>query len=460
MNESDLHNYQWESIEHIMRHSHSALFLEMGLGKTISTLTAVKKLMYEELDIDKPLIVAPKRVTESVWGDEIEKWSHVRNLKLSKIIGTEKQRKAALQKNADIYIVSRDNIVWLCRQYIKSTWPFDMLIIDESSSFKSHKVQRFIALKALQLLFKRVVILTGTPASNSLMDLWSQIYLLDRGKRLGRYITTYRDNYFRPDKTKDHIIYSYRLKDKDCENKIHAKISDICISMKAEDYLELPERIDNTIEIKFPPELQSNYNEFEKEKVLELFSENTIITAVNAAVLTNKLLQFADGAVYDDDKNVHEIHELKLDALEEIIENVNGQPVLVAWTYRHARDRIMKRLKKYNPRELKTDKDIKDWNRGAIPVMLTHPASGGHGLNLQGGGNIIVWFGQIWSLELYQQLNARILRQGQQAETVIIHHIIVKKTMDPEVIRSQQKKDQNQKALMEAVKARIKEYLK
>lgn len=459
MKESDLHKYQHVAISHIIYNYFCALFLGMGLGKTVSTLTAIKILMYEEFEIDKVLIIAPKRVAESVWDEEIEKWEHVRKLKISKVIGTAKQRKAALNREADIYIIGRDNVVWLCIHFRRVLFPFDMLVIDESSSFKSHDTVRFKALKFLQYFFKRVVLLTGTPASNSLMDLWSQIYLLDRGERLGKNISTYRDNYFRPGQMKDHVIYNYKLKNKDCESKIHAKISDICISMKDEDYLELPERMDNMIKLEFPPELQAAYDEFEREKVLELFSRDETITAVNSAVLSNKLLQFADGAIYDDEKAVHEIHGLKLDALEEIIENANGQPVLIAWTYRHARDRIMKRLKKYNPRELKTDKDIKDWNKGNIPVFLMHPKSGGHGLNLQSGGNIIVWFGQTWSLELYQQLNKRIHRQG-QTKPVIIHHLICKGTMDWEVIKSQKNKDRTQSALMEAVKVRMEKYLK
>jgi SNF2 family DNA or RNA helicase len=458
MNENNLHQYQKSAINHIIDNDHCGLFLDMGLGKTVSTLTAVNKLMFEELDIESILIVAPKRVAENVWTSELEKWGHLSHLNIVKIVGNEKKRKEALRQKADIHIISRDNIVWLCGQFGGSMLPFDMLIIDESSSFKSPKSNRFKALKLVQPSFKRVVLLTGTPAPNGLIDIWSQIYLLDRGERLGKTITAYREDYFRPGKRNGAIVYNYDLQN-DGETRIHEKISDVCMSMKAKDYLNLPDRIDNYIEINFSESLQKKYNDFERDQVLEMFSDSSEISAVNAAALSNKLLQFANGAVYDDEKNYHIVHDLKLDALEEIIENANGKPVLIAYTFRHDLERILTRFKKYGVQSLKTDQDIKDWNAGKIKVMVMHPASGGHGLNLQAGGNIIVWFGQTWSLELYMQFNARLDRQG-QTDAVIINHLISKTTVDEDVIKSLANKNLKQEGLMAAVKARLDKYKK
>jgi len=351
MNEKDLHEYQQTAVDHIIENTHGALFLEMGLGKTVSTLTAVNRLMFEELDIANALVVAPKRVAESVWVDEVEKWEHLSHLKVSKIIGNDKQRRKALSEKADIYTIGRDNIAWLCGQYGGSMLPFDMLIIDELSSFKNPKSVRFKALRGVQPSFKRVVGLTGTPAPNGLIDLWSQIYLLDRGKRLGKFISHYREDYFKPGKRNGAIVYSYDLVT-DGEQKIHEKIGDICMSMKAKDYLDLPGRIDNIINIKFPPDIQAQYDAFEKEQVLSLFpdvEEGKEISAVNAAALSNKLLQFSNGAVYDENKKYHIIHDLKIDAAKEIIEDANGKPVLIAWTYRHDMERLMVALKGYKP---------------------------------------------------------------------------------------------------------------
>lgn len=455
MNENQLHNYQRGAVNHILQTPNCGLMLDMGLGKTVSTLTATNKLIYEELEVSKALIVAPKRVAENVWSTEIEKWDHLKHLRVSKIVGNEAKRKTALQAKADLYIISRDNIAWLCGQYGGSMLPFDMLIIDESSSFKSPKSQRFKALRHVQPSFDRVVLLTGTPAPNGLIDLWSQIYLLDRGERLGKTITMYRDRYFRPNQRNGHIVYNYKINN-DGEERIHGKIKDICMSMKATDYLDMPERIDNVISLNLSPEVAQQYVEFEKEQVLELIEND--ITAVNAAALSNKLLQFANGAVYDKDKNWHEVHDAKLEAVEEIIESANGKPVLIAWTFRHDLARLLKKLKKYKPVELKTGQDIKDWNAGKIQVMLMHPASGGHGLNLQSGGNIIVWFGQTWSLELYQQLNARLYRQGQENSRVFIHHLAVHGTLDMDVIRSLENKNNKQEGLMKAIKSKIAKY--
>lgn len=456
----DMHGYQLTSVDHIVDNTHSALFLEMGLGKTVSTLTAINRLMFEELDIDSALVIAPKRVAESVWDAEIEKWSHLNHLKVSKIIGSDKQRRKALSEKAHIYTIGRDNIAWLCGQFGGSMLPFDMLVIDELSSFKNPKSVRFKALRGVQPSFKRVVGLTGTPAPNGLIDLWSQVYLLDRGKRLGKFISHFREDYFKPGKRNGAIVYSYDLVS-DGEQRIHEKIGDICMSMKAKDYLTLPGRINNIIDIKFPPDIQKKYDDFEREQVLALFpdlEEGKEISAVNAAALSNKLLQFANGAVYDENKKFHVVHNLKIEATKELIEDANGKPVLIAWTYRHDLERLMVALKKYNPRELKVDKDIKDWNDGKIQVMLMHPASGGHGLNLQAGGHMIIWFGQTWSLELEQQFNARLDRQGQK-DVVIINKLVASKTIDLDVIKAQNRKSSKQDGLMEAVKAKIKKYV-
>ena len=457
LTKQNMHGYQFTGVDHIFKHKACALFLEMGLGKTVTTLTAINTLIYEELDIATALVVAPKRVAESVWDAECDKWEHLRHLKIVKISGSVKQRLAALRCNADIYMISRDNIAWLCGQYGGSMLPFDMLVLDELSSFKNPKSVRFKALKQVQPSFKRVIGLTGTPAPNGLIDLWSQIYLLDRGERLGKFITRYRETYFRPGKRNGAIIYNYDIS-KESEVAIHDKIGDICMSMKAKDYLTLPGRIENVIKIQFDAETQEKYDKFEEEQVLQLFAgqpEGEGISAVNGAALINKLLQFANGAVYDENKNYHVVHDLKIDAALELVEAANGKPVLIAWTYRSDMVRLMEALKQYNPQELKNDKDIKDWNAGKIQVMLMHPASGGHGLNLQAGGNIIIWFGQTWSLELYLQFNARLDRQGQE-EVVIVHKLVAAKTEDENVIKSQQRKEEKQDGLMEAVKALIK----
>lgn len=461
MNELDLHEYQHEAVEHIMNNSHCALFLEMGLGKTVSTLTAVKKLMYEELAVRKTLVIGPKRVVESVWDAECSKWAHLRNLKVSKIIGNAKQRQAAIKANADIYLISRDNIAWLIGMFGGSSLPFDMLVIDELSSFKNPKSQRFKALRAVQPSFKRVVGLTGSPAPNGLIDLWSQIYLLDRGERLEKFITKYRELYFRPGKSNGNVVYKYELL-KESEQQIYNKIGDICMSMKAKDYLKLPQRITNIIKLKFTPELKKKYEDFEKEQVLQLFEGQDLdeaISVTHAAALSNKLLQFSNGAVYDEERRVHPIHDIKLEALKEIIDDANGKPVLVAWAFRHDIERIKKYLAKYNVRELKNDDDIKDWNDGKIQVMTMHPASGGHGLNLQSGGHIIVWFGQTWSLELEEQFNARLDRQGQK-NSVIVNKLVMEGTIDLDVVRAVDSKSVNQNRLMDAVKARIERYVK
>lgn len=457
----NLHTYQKACVKHIVEHPYCGVFLDLGLGKTVSTLTAIDLLMFDYCEINSVLVIAPKRVAESVWQEEAEKWEHLKHLRFSKIIGNQVQRIAAIKAKADIYIISRDNIAWLCALYGGGKLPFDMVVIDELSSFKSYKSERFKAMRGARVYLKRLVGLTGTPAPNGLIDLWPQIYLMDRGMRLEKTITRYREKYFRPGRTNGNVVYSYDLLS-DSEFLIHKKIEDICISMKASDYLEMPMRTDNYIKLIMPEALRKKYVDFEKEKVLDLFNQDngsTEVNVVNAAALSNKLLQFANGAIYDENRNVYPIHDIKLDALKEIIDDANGQPVLVAWTYQFDRDRILEYLKKYNPRELKGDKDIKDWNEGKVQVMLAHPASAGHGLNLQAGGHIIVWFGQTWSLELYQQFNGRLYRQGQQ-DHVIIHHLILEGTHDEDVIKALHAKDKKQDSLMNSIKAKIDKYLK
>lgn len=452
----DFHEYQKASVDHLQRNSKCGLFLDMGLGKTIITLTFLNKIIYEELEIDRALIIGPKRVVESVWTSEVEKWSHLKNLKLTKIIGSPIQRDKALLEKTDIHLISRDNIVWLCGKY-GGHMPYDTLVIDESSSFKSAKSQRFKALRLVIGQFKRVIILTGTPAPNGLIDLWPQIYLLDSGDRLGKTISSYRENFFKPDARNGMVIFNYKLQESG-EERIHARISDICLSMRAKDYLNLPERINNYIELKFDGELQKKYDDFERDKVMEFIESGVELTAVNAAGMVNKLLQFANGAVYDEERNYHEVHDMKLDALGEILD-VDDKPVLVAYTYRHDLERILARFSKIKPVVLKTDQDIKDWNAGKIRLLIMHPASGGHGLNLQYGGNNIVWFGLTWSLELYQQFNARLDRQG-QVNGVIINHLVASNTYDMNVIKSLSDKDKTQESLMDAVKYKIENYRK
>lgn len=406
-------------------------------------------------EVYKVLVIAPLRVAEDTWSTEVDKWDHIKHLRVSKILGTKKQRKEALMKDADIYVTNRENTDWLVNECF-SSWLWDMVVIDELSSFKSSKAKRFRALRKVRPYFKRIVGLTGTPAPNSLIDLWPQIYLLDGGKRLGRTITSYRQQYFNPGKRNQYIVYNWELKD-GAEEQIHKKIGDICISMMAKDYLDIPERIDNIIDINLPKNAINKYKQLEKDLVLELGEDD--ITAANAAVLTNKLLQMSNGAIYSEDKQVIEIHDEKLKALLDIIESANGKPVLIFYSFKHDFDRIVNffKSKKLNAIGLGDSKDIKKWNNGEIPILLVHPASAGHGLNLQYGGNIIVWFGLTWSLELYQQANARLHRQGQK-ESVIIHHLVSKDTVDDDVIKTLGSKEVNQNVLLEAVKARLKTY--
>jgi SNF2 family DNA or RNA helicase len=456
------HPYQDHATDHIIEHPYSGLFLDMGLGKTVSTLTAIDRLMFDLCDVEKVLVIAPKRVAEDTWSTEVNKWDHLQHLKISKILGTEKQRKEALRVKADIYVINRENVAWLVGLYAGS-FPFGMLVIDELSSFKSAKATRFKALRIVRPKIKRVVGLTGTPVPNGLLDLWPQLYLLDMGERLGKTLTGYRERYFTPGKRNGYVVYDYKLREQDellgqniYEKEIYEKIGDICISMKAQDYLDLPERIDRNISIRLSPKIKSQYDEFEKKQILAL-EDLDDISAVNAAALTNKLLQFSNGAVYNHEGDWFEVHKEKLEALEEIIETSAGHPVLVFYSYRHDKERIMKYLKNYNPQELTNSAMIARWNNKEISVMLAHPASAGHGLNLQAGGNIIVWFGLPWSLELYLQAIKRLDRQG-QTQVVINHRLITKGTMDEDVLAVLDRKASGQEALLQAVKVRIDKY--
>ncbi|MBK5243196.1 MAG: DEAD/DEAH box helicase [Clostridium sp.] len=424
----------------------------MGLGKTITTLTAIDVLLFLG-DVEKVLVIAPLRVAEDTWSTEIEKWDHLSHLKISKVLGTPKQRVQAINRPANIYVTNRENVTWLVKEYFDK-WPFDMCVIDELSSFKSAKADRFRSLKKVRAYFKRIVGLTGTPAPNSLIDLWPQLYLLDGGDRLGKTITGFKQQYFSPGRQNGYIVYDWKLKD-GSEDAIHNKIGDICISMMSKDYLDIPERVDNIINVNLPKDVRATYKKLEKDLIIEL-DENDI-TAANAAVLTNKLLQMSNGAIYSETKEVVEIHEEKLKVLLDLIEAANGKPVLIFYSFRHDYDRIVSYLKtkKLKAIGLKDSSDIKKWNGGEIPILLVHPASAGHGLNLQYGGNIIIWFGLTWSLESYLQANARLHRQGQK-EVVVVHHIVCKNTVDEDVMRALGNKEINQNTLLEAVKARIK----
>ena len=447
------HEYQTYATEKIICLPACGLFLEMGLGKTVSTLTAINELIYDRFEVERVLVIAPKRVADDTWTSEAEKWDHLQHLTFSKILGSAAQREAALHAKADIYLINRENVVWLVDK-LRKQWPFDMVVVDELSSLKSNQAKRFKALRVIRPLVKRFVGLTGTPAPNGLMDLWPEVYLLDCGERLGKTITGYRDRYFYPGKRNGYTVFTWEPKE-GAEEAIHQKISDICISMKAEDYLGLPEQIVNDIQIRLSPGEMQKYRELEKEKLIELDGQE--ITALSAAAVWVKLLQLANGAVYDGDGGATVLHDKKLDALEEIVEAACGHPVLVFYNFRHDYDRLMARFGRLSSRTIQTSGDIWDWNVGRIPLLLAQPASMGHGLNIQAGGHIIVWFGLNPSLELYQQANARLHRQGQR-QTVIIHRLITKGTVDEDVIKKLETKDQRQDSLMEAVKARIRRY--
>lgn len=439
------HDYQQYATEFVLEHPYCGLILDMGLGKSVITLTALWDLILDSFDCGRVLVVAPKRVAEDTWPKELAKWDHLRGLTYSLVMGSEKERRQALMKRAFIYIINRENVSWLVENY---RWDFDTLVIDELSSFKSAKAQRFRALKKVRPLIKRVIGLTGTPSPNTLIDLWPQIYLLDMGQRLGRFVTHYRERFFVPDKRNREMVYSYKPRE-GAEQRIYELIGDICISMKAADHLKMPDLIANRIDIQLNQQERKLYDTLKKDMVLKL--KDGEIDAVNAAALSGKLLQMAGGAVYDSEGRTLRIHDRKLDMLEDLIEAANGKPLLVAYWYKHERDRIQER---FQVREILTSKDIDDWNAGKIPVALMHPASVGHGINLQQGGSTLVWFGLTWSLELYQQTNARLWRQGQK-HAVVIQHLVTAGTHDEDVMRALERKDIGQAALIEAVKARI-----
>lgn len=442
------HDYQRYAAEFIITHPISALLLDMGLGKTSITLTAINDLLFDSFEIHKVLVVAPLRVARYTWSTEIKKWEHLKNLRYSVVVGTAQKRISALSTPADIYIINRENIQWLVEER-GLPFDFDMAVIDELSSFKNHQSKRFKAFMKVRPKLKRIVGLTGTPAGNGLMDLFAEFKLLDMGERLGRLIGQYRNTYFQPDKRNGMVIYSYKPLH-DAEQRIYDKISNITISMKATNLLTMPELVSTEYVVQLSDKEREKYERLKKDLVLS--EDNEEVTAANAASLSNKLSQMANGAVYSDDESVIEIHDRKLDALEDIIESMNGRPLLVAYWFKHDLERIKKR---FEIREIKSSEDISDWNSGKIPVALIHPASAGHGLNLQNGGSTLVWFGLTWSLELYQQTNARLWRQGQTADTVVIQHIITKGTIDEQILKALKTKDTTQAALITAVKAEV-----
>lgn len=444
------HNYQTHATNFILTHPTAAVFLDMGLGKSVITLTAIFEMCLDSFLVHKVLVIAPLRVARDTWPTEIKKWDHLNGLEYSVAVGNETERKAALMQDAFVYIINRENVQWLVED---SGLPFDydMVVIDELSSFKSYQAKRFRSLLKVRPSVKRIVGLTGTPSSNGLMDLWAQFRILDMGKRLGRYITHFRNRFFAPDKRNGTVVYSYKPLP-GAEEAIYDLISDITISMKAADHLVLPKCVYNDVTVKLSEKERSAYETMKKDLIISLNGEE--IDAGSAASLSNKLSQMANGAVYSEDKRVFQIHDRKLDALEDLLEAANGKPVLVAYWFKHDLDRITERLHKLHiPFALADKQDsLERWNRGELPVMLIHPASAGHGLNLQAGGSTLIWFGLTWSLELYQQTNARLWRQGQE-HTVVIHHIIAEDTIDEKIMAALRIKDKTQTALMEAVKA-------
>jgi SNF2 family DNA or RNA helicase len=441
------HEYQTFATNFILEHPIAAVLLDMGLGKSVITLTAIEELMHDRFEVTKVLVIAPLRVATNTWPTEIRKWDHLKGITYSVAVGTEVERKAALTAKADLYIINRENVQWLIE---KSGIPFDfdMIVIDELSSFKSNQAKRFKSLVKMRPRVKRIVGLTGTPSSNGLMDLWAEFRLLDMGERLGRYIGQYRRAFFIPDKRNGDIIYSYKPLP-GAEEAIYKRIGDITISMRSKDYLKMPECVINEVPVWMEPHQKDLYEQLKQEMVISL--KGSEINAANAAALSGKLLQMANGAVYDGMGEPFFIHDEKLNALEDLIEGANGKPVLIAYWYKHDLDRIKAR---FDIREIKTDRDITDWNAGSIPVAVIHPASAGHGLNLQAGGSTLIWFSLTWSLELYQQTNARLWRQG-QTNMVVIHHIITRDTIDEDVMAALRKKEQTQSSLINAVKTHL-----
>lgn len=440
------HDYQTRAKDFILEHPKAGMLLEMGLGKTVITLTAIDVLINELFEVDRVLVIAPKRVAEDTWTREHAKWDHLRHLRVSKVLGSPEQRRRALAVDADIYVIGRDNVVWLVEQ-CRQDWPFGMVVIDELSSFKNPQAKRFRALKKVIPKASRVVGLTGTPSANGLMDLWAEIYLLDRGERLGHTLGAYREKYFRPGARNGYVVFKWEPL-RGSREKIEAAISDICISMSADDYLTLPKRIDNLIPVKLSPQEMKQYKTMEAEQLLHIDDEDVV--ALNAAAVMAKLLQIANGSVYSHEGNVVRLHDAKLEALLEIIDTTDS-PVLIFYSYKHDLAAIKAAIP--GARTLDGPEDIAEWNAGRVQVLLAHPASVGYGLNLQEGGHVIVWYGLTWSLELYQQANARLYRQGQD-KPVIIHHLIAEGTVDEQVMRALQEKDMSQAALMAALKER------
>ena len=451
-------NYQLIAMDFLRTHSHCALFLDMGLGKTVTSLTVAKELI-DDYRVEKVLVIAPKRVAEDTWTRECQKWDHLNDLRVSRVLGSKKERLAALEMEADVYVINRENVQWLV-EYHNGIWPYDMVIIDELSSFKSPQAKRFKMLRRVIRQCDYVWGLTGTPASNGYMDLWAQIYLIDNGERLGRFIGSYRQEFFYAGAHNGYIVYEYKLRT-GAKEKIDRRLSDICLSMSKEDWLEIPPIIFNEVRVRMTKKERKIYDQFERDKVLplldsKLVSIDTMDSAVvgeSAAVLSGKLLQMANGAVYDDNGDVFWLHDQKLDALDEIVESAQGQPILVFYSYKHDLERILVR----HPEAvvLKGSADIERWNKGEIPMLLCHPASAGYGINLQEGSHIMVWFGLPWSLENYQQSIARLHRQGQE-HPVIVHHIICEGTLDEKVLQALQSKDATQKSLLDALKGYIK----
>lgn len=452
------YEYQDRAIQKILDTPYVGLFLEMGLGKSVISLTAVRSLIFGTFEISRVLVIAPLKVAEDTWSREVDKWDHLRGIKIAKILGDAKTRKAAAESDADVYVINRENLVWLVDHY-RDRWKWDMAIIDELSSFKNSRSERFKAFRKIRPMLQRVVGLTGTPNPNGLMDLWAEIFCLDQGERLGKTISRYRQAYFRPGRSNGYLVYEY-IPFPGAQDAITRKIGDITISMKAEDYLKLPKRIDNDIRIRLPENAKAEYKKLETQHVLEFFkaedsAKSNAIMAASAAAVMGKLLQLSGGAVYDDVGNYIEFHDEKLKALADIIDTAQ-EPVLVFYGYRHERQRLLEKFKKLKPREITCPEDISDWNAGKIGLLIAHPASVGYGLNLQDGGHIVVWYSLPWSLELYQQANARLYRQG-QTKPVIINHLIALGTIDEDVVKSLKEKDASQAALMEALKERRKE---
>lgn len=449
------YQYQLHGEKHIHKNRYCGLFLEMGLGKTVIALTALHKLIYQHMEISRVLIIAPKRVASKVWPDELEKWKHLKGLTYIRVMGSVRQRIKALAVKRDIYIINRELVPWLVAYY-GERWPFDCEVIDESSSFKNPSSERTKALMKKRPKTYRVIALTGTPAANSLMDLWAQIKLLDMGQRLGKTITYYRDNFFSVKQWVNEHVAKYELLP-GADKKVHEAIKDICISMKTRDYIDLPPKIDRVIDIEFSKKTMQMYLDFEKEQVLKLINSNKEITAVNAAALSTKLRQFASGFIYDEDKKAFDVHSYKMDALEEYVDVLNGKPLVVFYWFQHSKSLLLKKFKKLKPLLLKTDADIDTWNRGKSPLMLLHPASAGHGLNLQQGGCTQIWYELIWSLELRLQADARLMRPGQKF-SVISSKIKAVGTIDERIIESDLKKEKGQNALMHATRALIKKH--